>query len=188
MEPTKYLTNEQVDRLTQNFNLWYLEKPMRRAKYLAVFLLIRHTGARISEVLKIRKSDFDVVNRTVTVVTLKQKKGKQSFRTIRLPATIFSRVLELRALGNVSNKYKAKVNYRVFHRIFKSLTKTTGPDVAWASPHAMRHSCAIRLLKNGVSIEVVQRRLGHSSINSTMVYTHLTSTDVEDIIENAGAL
>lgn len=188
MDSPKYLTNEQVDRLTESFNGWYLEKPLRRAKYLAVYLLIRHTGARISEILKIRQSDFDVLNRTVTVVTLKQKKDKPSFRTIRLPSNILSRVLELRALGDISSKCKSKVNYRVFHRIFKSLTKTTGPDVAWATPHSMRHSCAIRLLKHGVGIEVVQRRLGHSSINSTMVYTHLTSTDVEDIIENAGGL
>ncbi|MFK5926968.1 MAG: tyrosine-type recombinase/integrase [Desulfuromusa sp.] len=133
-------------------------------------------------------NDFDVENRTVCMVTLKQKKGKKSHRIVRLPPEIFSRILGLRALIFTVKKINPKVSYRVFHRTFQKLAKAAGGDIAWATPHTMRHSCAIRLLKNGVGIEVVQLRLGHASINSTMVYAQLSPQDVEDIIEDAGVL
>lgn len=188
MTALKYLTAEQTERLSAAFVSWHLEKPLRRAKYLAIFLLLRHSGGRISEALSVKTSDFDSVNRTVRMVTLKQKKGKNCYRNIRLPPEIVSRILELRALSMALKKSNSKVSYRVFHRVFKKIARSAGSDISWATPHTMRHSCAIRLLKNGVGVEVVQRRLGHSSINSTMVYAQLSPQDVEDIIESAGAL
>lgn len=187
MTTRKYLDDNQVDRLSAAFMAWHLEKPLTRARYLAAFLLIKHTGARISEALAVRSADLDPSTRAVTLTTLKQKRGKKLTRTVRLPPEVFARILELRALASGKRK-EPRVTYRVFHRIYKEVATRAGVDVAWATPHTMRHSCAIRLLKRGIGVEVVQRRLGHASITSTMIYTQLTAEDVENIIESAGAL
>jgi integrase/recombinase XerD len=49
------------------------------------------------------------------------------------------------------------------------------------SPHTFRHTCATAMLKNKANIRAVQELLGHSSLNSTQVYTHLSITDLKEV-------
>jgi len=49
------------------------------------------------------------------------------------------------------------------------------------SPHTFRHTCATVMLKNKANIRAVQELLGHSSLNSTQVYTHLSITDLKEV-------
>jgi integrase/recombinase XerD len=48
-------------------------------------------------------------------------------------------------------------------------------------PHTFRHSCATAMLKNKADIRTIQKLLGHSSLDSTQVYTHLSITDLKDV-------
>ena len=52
------------------------------------------------------------------------------------------------------------------------------------SPHNLRHSFATRMLNNGADIKRVQKLLGHQSLSSTNIYTHLTSTKLKNVSEN----
>jgi integrase/recombinase XerD len=48
-------------------------------------------------------------------------------------------------------------------------------------PHTFRHTCATAMLKNKADIHRIQKLLGHASLTSTQVYTHLSITDLKDI-------
>jgi integrase len=52
-------------------------------------------------------------------------------------------------------------------------------------PHALRHTCASRLAQGGMTIQKIQRWLGHKSLTQTMRYAHLTPAD---LVEGAGLL
>ena len=68
----------------------------------------------------------------------------------------------------------APVNKRVLSDTFAAAAQAAGISRR-VTPHTLRHSYATRLIENGVNIRIVQILLGHSSIASTAIYTHLTT-------------
>lgn len=53
------------------------------------------------------------------------------------------------------------------------------------SPHCFRHGCAVGLLKHGVDVRIVQQILGHSSIATTQIYTHMNADDIAKVLEKS---
>jgi integrase/recombinase XerC len=58
-----------------------------------------------------------------------------------------------------------------------------GLDDGRAHPHTFRHSYAVHLLKNNVPITVVQKLLGHSSIENTAIYLAVVQSDIREFVE-----
>ena len=73
-----------------------------------------------------------------------------------------------------------RLTSRSIERIIKHYVKLSGLPI-YTSPHTLRHSYATDLLSQGVDLRAIQEMLGHSSITTTQVYTHVTNKRLKDI-------
>lgn len=182
----KFLGLEQIEKLLLAPNT---KKPsgLRDKSILEAFF---STGLRVAELVALNKEQFN---------NIKNKKdlelsiiGKGSYpRTVYFSERALSwlkKYLETR-----KDKEKALfINYRSkkgverrltrrsVERIVKKYTILAGVPI-FTTPHTLRHSYATDLLSQGVDLRTIQEFLGHRSITSTQIYTHVTSKRLRDI-------
>jgi integrase/recombinase XerC len=82
------------------------------------------------------------------------------------------------------NKFGGRLTVRSVGRMLEKYLKETGMD-ARTHPHTLRHSFATHLMNNGADIRSVQELLGHKSLITTQIYTHLTTANLLEIYEKA---
>lgn len=175
-----------IDQLPTGFTAWDDTTTL-----LGAVLMIT-TGVRVSELVSIRCSDMDVDGGRVRVIG----KGHRE-RTVYLPG---------RWLPNLCATYLAtRKGLPVSHDAL--LTNTSAqPLTATAmrrrlhaavrgagiprtiTPHMLRHSAATQLLEAGVDMRYVQRLLGHASITTTEIYTHVTDGALQLAVAGASVL
>lgn len=159
----------------------------------AIIELLFSSGLRVSELINLNKDHINT-NRREFVVRGKGQKDRPVFlsesanehvsnytqkRTDSLPPLFlsYSRNCESDNSGN----YR-RLTARSVQRIINKYTKLAG-ITKHVSPHTMRHSFATDLLMNGADIRSVQTMLGHSSIATTQVYTHVTDEHLREVHE-----
>lgn len=137
--------------------------------------LLYATGARISEALNLRVSDIDS---TQMLIHIRHGKGDKH-RQVPLSKKL---LLILRAYYT---KYRPKeylFETSTGRKLYESVIQDWCREACRAAkirtritPHILRHSLASHLLESGTDIRIIQELLGHSSINSTLIYTHVNS-------------
>jgi site-specific recombinase XerD len=131
-------------------------------------------GLRLGEAVKIEVSHIDKATGNLTIIG---KRNRQ--RLVPIPQTTLRVLRETWAIHRhrqylFPNRYaKTHVSDSTVRTAFNQSCLSVG--IKDATPHVLRHSFATRLLENGVDTRIVQMLLGHSSIRSTEVYTHLTT-------------
>jgi integrase/recombinase XerD len=132
-------------------------------------------GLRISEATTLEVGAIDRANQVVRIIG----KGNKE-RLVPLPQPILD---ELGHLWRTHRSHRwlfpnhfgdASLNNRVLSRTFAAAAEAAGVRRG-VTPHALRHSYATRLIENGIDTRVVQILLGHASIATTAIYTHLTT-------------
>ena len=162
-----------------------------RTTLLAVGLMVA-TGVRVSELVTISCADIDIPSATVRVTG----KGRRE-RTVYLPGRWISRLCHLHIATH--KQMASNHQFLLFNRDGAPLTPaamrarlTVAVRRAGLSrhitPHMLRHSAATQLLESGVDIRYVQRLLGHASITTTEIYTHVTDHALRQVISNANVL
>ena len=143
--------------------------------------LLYETGVRQDELITLRHSDVNVSRRNIKVVG---KGGKDRYIPIS-QETIDLAEDYMRSRPGESERllvtdggrelYPAFVYRRVNHYI------TEASSLSKCSPHVIRHSFATHLLNRGADINAVKELLGHSSLNATQHYTHVTTSRMKDV-------
>ena len=147
-----------------------MRKPVARIG----FLLMYACGLRISEAATLEVTAINGVNGLIRVIG----KGNKE-RCVPLPEPV---LVELRHLWKThgdrrwlcpSPTGKGPITRQALWAAFQKVIGQAGIK-ARVTPHSLRHSYATRLLENGVDLRIVQILLGHASIGTTAIYTHLT--------------
>jgi len=171
----------QVDFLEGSDLERILEMPIEHAKGLqqlrdkAMLETLFSTGLRVSELAKLKVEDINLAKPEFTV------RGKGSkLRLVFLSETARYWIKKYLAERTDPEERLFPITPRSIERLVSRYARLAG-IMKRVTPHTMRHSYATDLLMNGADIRSVQAMLGHSSITTTQVYTHITDQQLRDV-------
>nr|WP_312888258.1 site-specific tyrosine recombinase XerD [Pseudonocardia antarctica] len=162
----------------------------------ALLELLYSTGARISEVVGADVDDLDPDARTIL---LHGKGNKQRIVPVGRPALAAVDAYRVRArpelagrgtgspallLNARGNRLSRQSAWHVL-RAAAEASGLPGDVVAAVSPHTLRHCFATHLLSGGADVRVVQELLGHASVATTQIYTHVTVDTLREVYATA---
>jgi integrase/recombinase XerC len=151
----------------------------------AILEFLYSTGARISELISLKKDEIDLIS---GIVKVKGKGRKERLLPLGEPAILsLKHYLDKRIDNNPAlliNKRAGSLTDRGVRNIIDRYIKKAALNFK-ISPHIFRHSFATHLLNRGADLRSVQELLGHSSISTTQIYTHLTMDTLKHVYEKA---
>jgi len=174
----KYLSEDEVKRL--------LEAAREDPRDYAIISLLVYSGLRVSELCNLRLEDVDFEER---VIYVRSGKGdKDRIVVVSQPVIdaienyLYTREDDMEYLFS-SRKSERISRVQVF-RIVKKYAEMAGikKDV---TPHVLRHTLATTLLRRGVDIRFIQQFLGHSSVATTQIYTHVDDALLKSVYDKA---
>jgi molybdate transport system regulatory protein len=190
----KAFTEAELHRLTDAFEKWLNQaKGQRqwklRARHWVVFLVLRYTGARVSEVLAIDDiRDMDFRQAEIRLITLKRHSKNTQRRTVPVPPSVIGETGRILADAPELRGRLFKTSRVSFFRHFQSLAAQAGIPEDLRHPHTLRHTRAIEMLRAGVPITVVQDILGHSALTTTAMYLKLSGQEAKAILKDRGLI
>lgn len=151
---------------------------VRRVKYRMIFSAMYGAGLRISEACRLRPEDIDSKRMVIRVIG-KGGKERTTLLSLRLLHELRAYWRRARPSGawlfpgaSHAGHASTDTTRKVFHK-----AKEAAGITKRVTPHVLRHSFATHLIDTGVDVTVVQALLGHSSLQTTGIYTH-TSVQV----------
>lgn len=151
----------------------------------AVIELFYSTGIRLEELITLRLNDVNFYQKTVKVTGKGNKERIVPFG--KHAELALKNYLEIRNICNVNNlpeffiSKKGKPLYRMQVQRLVKKTLSRVSELRKKSPHVIRHSFATHLLDNGADIRAVKELLGHESLSTTQIYTHITPEKLKEV-------
>ena len=161
-------------------------------KIALAILLLFTTGMRVAELCALRLGDIDLDRRTLRI----RGKGDRERQVYLISTEV---VTELRAHLRDHGLRRAPATTRLFgsaggtattdgiRRGLRRVAEAAGLSRR-ITPHMLRHSAATSLLEAGIDIRFVQRLLGHRSISTTEIYTHVSDERLKQAVSKANTL
>ena len=176
----KFLNEEELNKI---FSVCSENTPSDERDTLIIELLYA-TGIRVSELVNIKVKDIDRTNKSIKVL------GKGDKERIVLYNNHTSRALDIylsdayHIFNKKSSEYLilnhngGKLSERYVRMIIDKLVRKANLDIK-ISPHTIRHTFATDMLEEGADLMTVKELLGHESLNTTSIYTHITNEQIK---------
>jgi integrase/recombinase XerC len=180
-----FLTEQEVELLLHKYD----GEEFEQLRNKLLIQLIYGSGLRISEALNINVSDIKIKNAVVKVLGKGNKErivpvGNNTInlllKYLKQRDLSLNNSPEVLFVDNNSKKLTYSKAYTIIHNGMKDITGTKQK-----SPHTLRHTFATHLINNGADIRSVSEMLGHSSLSSTQIYTHISIDKLKDIYAKA---
>ena len=182
----KFLRDEELDKI---FSICSCNTPINQRDTLIIELLYA-TGLRVSELVNIKIKDIDRNEKIIKVI------GKGSKERIVLYNNHTKKAMDIylddgyHVLNKVNsgylilNKDGNKLSERYVRNIINKLVRKAELDIK-ISPHTLRHTFATDMLEEGADLMTVKELLGHESLNTTSIYTHVTNEQIRKVYDMA---
>ena len=172
-------------------SLWIDKNELKQKRDIAILWMLYGTGLRVSELISVKRSQIDADNKQFSVMgkwskiraifmTSKAREALVDYLKIRSDASDY---LFISLSWNSMWKPLSRNSIETIVRKYK--------DMAWikkkVTPHTLRHSFATSLLRKWADIRAVQQLLGHASITTTQIYTHVDDRylkEVHDLLDD----
>ncbi|MCD6215932.1 MAG: tyrosine-type recombinase/integrase [Candidatus Aenigmarchaeota archaeon] len=149
-------------------------------KHRLIIKLMYGCGLRVSELVNLKKQDF---NFQEGLIHIKLSKGKKD-RFVKIPDSIKE---ELKSYSMLNNKEiffpsnrGGKLTTATIQKIIKNSAKKANIKKN-VHPHTLRHSFATHLLEQGIDLRIIQKLLGHSDIKTTQIYLSVSNQLIKNI-------
>lgn len=158
----------------------------------AILELLYASGLRASELINLTLQSVDMKNRIIRVFGKGSKERMVPFsKTARAAMTEYldncrPKLVEITSGVNAFfvNSNGGKLTYRGLEYILSEIEKKTGVYLK-LHPHMLRHSFATHLLNEGADLRTIQELLGHESIGTTQIYTHITYNEMKSTYDRS---
>ena len=166
------LTEEEAERIFNHCN---------NLKHKCILMTLYSGGLRRSELINLEITDIDSKQMLIRITNSKGNKDRFTLLSETLLRHLREYIRYYRPNywlfeGQGGGQYSATSIENIFRKALRKAKITKH-----ATPHTLRHSFATHLLEQGVSIRYIQELMGHSSINTTEIYTHVSSRQLSKI-------
>ncbi len=164
------------------------EPSVRELRNRAILELFYSTGIRLSELVELKRTSLDRLGQTVRVLGKGRKErivpvGRAALDALSAYQSVQT---DAEAAGGslFTNGRGGALSQRTVQRIVrKKLAEVS--EARKLSPHVLRHTFATHMLNAGADLRAVQELLGHASLSTTQIYTHVTTERLKQVYEKA---
>ena len=174
--PPRFLTQEECEKLLSNSDEWLYP----------IYYTFLNTGLRKAELENLEWSDLDFNRKKIKVSIKGDWSPKTDERQIPISEGLYPVLQKQKQKSNSNYVFPDEDGKRIFRnrllRRIKTLAKKLklGDDVGI---HTLRHTFASHLVMKGVDLATIKQLMGHSDIETTMIYSHLTEDHVNNAVD-----
>jgi integrase/recombinase XerD len=153
---------------------------------LAIILTLGYSGLRVGELCALDVEDVDFTEAVINVRSGKGDKGRIALIEEKTVKALKGCLDARKAVSGplFISSHRQRINERTVQRMIKRYAARAGITKK-VTPHVLRHTFATTLLKQGADIRIIQQLLGHASVATTQIYTHLDDRALRDAYRRA---